>query len=314
MRLGGLLLRRVATMRALEAELLGGLPSSPTMGTAVAGEVLASWLRGKQRVVVLTGAGVSTASGIPDYRGEHGAYRKGHRPTTHDEFVHDEYFRKRYWYRALRGYDAFASSRPNAAHAAVAELQRRGIASLVITQNVDGLHEKMYDRDVVALHGRGDRCVCLGCDATSERAAYHDELKVVNGLTTLVGDDVLRPDGDADVELEEPDDFFLPSCQRCGDGVLKPDVVFFGDNVPKHRVDTCLDHLAQADGLLCCGSSLAVYSAFRFVLAAQRHDLPICVLNKGPTRADLKAKEGVVTNLLKLDADLQALSLALPLL
>ena len=303
----------------LEAELLE--TPFPKIPTAVAAETLASWLSTKRNVVILTGAGVSTGSGIPDYRGPRGAYRKGHRPTTHDEFLTSEATRKRYWLRSLRGYDALAGASPNPVHRAVYELQERGVARLLITQNVDGLHSKAGS-DSIDLHGRADTVHCMACGTRSDRKEYHNQIerelhKV--GMTfssTVRSDENLRPDGDSDVNtLDFVDDLWqLPPCSVCGHDVLKPDVVFFGDNVPKGRVDTCLDHLAQADGLLCLGSSLAVFSAYRFVLAAHQSDIPICIVNYGKTRADLLIEQGGHPPVLKLDADLDALPLALPLL
>ena len=295
-------------MTRLESELM--VPSK-LLPTAVAAEQLADWLRGKRRVVILTGAGVSTGSGIPDYRGDEGAYRKGHVPMSHDQFLSRESNRRRYWSRALRGYEKFAASQPNEAHLSIAALQRLNIASFIITQNVDGLHERVNDESVVALHGRGDRCVCVNCGHLSDRKKYHDLLKKINGISDVnMSQKELRPDGDAEIDDMSLDDFLLPPCDECEQGILKPDVVFFGDSVPKSRVDACFHHIDEADGLLCCGSTLAVYSAFRFVLRARDNSLPICVLNKGKTRADVEQ----IRPLLKLDADLRALPLALDLL
>ena len=247
------------------------------------------WLLGKRNVVVLSGAGLSTDSGIPDYRGVNGSYRSGHAPMTHQEFAKSEANRRRYWARALAGFPTFAAARPNAGHAAIAALQDRGVVGTIITQNVDGLHEKAGARRVVPLHGRGDRVRCLGCGAESCRRAFHARIAARNpearARPAVARDDAaLRPDGDADGAA--PLDV-VPSCEACG-GVVKPDVVFFGDTVPKATVDACFAALRDADGLLCCGTSLAVFSALRFVRRAAEDGVPICVLNRGPTRADVE--------------------------
>ena len=280
------------------------LQEAPGADDPRASEKLAAWFRGKSRVVALTGAGLSTDSGIPDYRGVEGSYRKGHTPVSHDEFMRVDAKRKRYWARALVGYDAFRSAAPNAGHAALADLERRGTISAVITQNVDGLHEAAGSRNVIPLHGRGYRVRCTSCGAEGCRSAYHAELERRNPAfaaraAALRGGagarDALRPDGDADLMDEEFDDADddvagfddVAACGECG-GVAKPDVVFFGDNVPAARVQACYDAVADADGLLCVGTSLAVYSAFRFVRRAHADGLPICILNRGRTRADVE--------------------------
>lgn len=284
------------TTPMLEAEL-AEVPEA-SLSPEQAGMQLASWLEQRQRVLALTGAGLSTDSGIPDYRGVNGAYRKGHRPMSHDEFASDPAQRRRYWSRAIQGYDKFAGAEPNKAHRGLAALQVLGKVGTIVTQNVDSLHQQCGD-DVVPLHGRGDQVVCLNCGDLTDRSAYHDRLKAANPTFALTTDDI-RPDGDAEVDVDDTDFEVLP-CDKCG-GVLKPDVVFFGDNVPKARVDACFEALNDADGLLVCGSSLAVYSSFRFVLAAHRDGKPICILNRGPTRADLES-----IPLFKLDAPVDAL-------
>lgn len=284
------------TTPMLETELAAVPPAA--LSPEQAGMQLAAWLEPQRSVLALTGAGLSTASGIPDYRGVDGAYRKGHRPMSHDEFVSNPAQRRRYWSRAIQGYDKFAGAAPNKAHRGLAALQILGKVGTIVTQNVDSLHQQCGD-DVVPLHGRGDQVVCLNCGDRTDRGAYHDRLKTANPSFALTTD-AIRPDGDAQVDVNDSAFDVLP-CDKCG-GVLKPDVVFFGDNVPKARVETCFHALGDADGLLVCGSSLAVYSAFRFVLAAHREGKPICVLNRGPTRADLES-----IPLLKLDAPVDAL-------
>ncbi|KAJ8609713.1 hypothetical protein CTAYLR_008446 [Chrysophaeum taylorii] len=260
--------------------------SSPQLGDSDAARALVEWLGTKRSVVALTGAGVSTGSGIPDYRGPQGSYRHGHRPMSHDEFLGKEENRARYWARALHGYSAFAAAEPNAAHFGLARIPQ---IAAVITQNVDGLHERVGTENVVALHGRGDRVRCMSCDFEGSRAEYHARLRADNPQLEVSEATELRPDADADVAFTgaELAAFRVSPCERCG-SVIKPDVVFFGDVVPRARVDKCFDYLDKADGLLVAGSSLAVYSAFRFVDRAHKTNLPICVLNLGPTRADVE--------------------------
>ncbi len=230
-------------------------------------------------LVVLTGAGLSTESGIPDYRGP-GAPRRT--PMTYQEFVSGPVPRRRYWARSHLGWGRMRHAEPNAGHRAVARLG----AGLVITQNVDGLHESVGTRDLVALHGRIADVVCLGCRATSSRAELHDRLSALNpGFAEQHHHVALNPDGD--VALEETDDFVVPDCS-CG-GLLKPDVVFFGENVPAPRVARCYDAVeALRDGgaLLVAGSSLTVMSGLRFVKRAAKAGTPVVVLNRGATRGD----------------------------
>eukprot|EP00633_Aureoumbra_lagunensis_P004348 CAMPEP_0197316912 /NCGR_PEP_ID=MMETSP0891-20130614/44803_1 /TAXON_ID=44058 ORGANISM="Aureoumbra lagunensis, Strain CCMP1510" /NCGR_SAMPLE_ID=MMETSP0891 /ASSEMBLY_ACC=CAM_ASM_000534 /LENGTH=336 /DNA_ID=CAMNT_0042806623 /DNA_START=56 /DNA_END=1066 /DNA_ORIENTATION=- len=303
----------VRSRHLLESHLMD-TKQSALLSQEDAGRRLAAWLYRYDKVLILTGAGISTESGIPDYRGRSGSYRLGHKPMTHDQFCSSQKNRVRYWSRALRGYEAFAASKPNAAHKAIATLQKYGKVSAVITQNVDGLHEKSYSKNIVALHGRADRNRCLTCGSTSCRASYHDKLKRINSHLLLKKEslqDSLRPDGDADIELSQAAAaaFTLPPCETCGTGVLKPDVVFFGDSVPRDRVNFCNDALNNSDALLVCGSSLAVYSSYRFVVAALSANKPVCILNIGKTRAEY---EGLPV--LKLEASVLALVNSLPLL
>lgn len=274
--------------------------------SSFAAHTLANWLRQRSRpVVALTGAGMSTKSGIPDYRGLNGSYRLGHKPMSNDEFMTNEANRQRYWARALQGYAAFASAQPNAAHRALADMQRAGMVSLVATQNVDGLHEAAAGGLVVALHGRGDRVVCMSCGRTGCRSAYHQELEYLN--PTFAARETtakeIRPDADAEVDFDPItiQKFIVAPCSACG-GIIKPDVVFFGDSVPRSRVDTVMNALDTSDGLLCLGTSLAVYSAFRFVDRAAKASRSVCVVNRGPTRADLER-----VALMKLDTDVGVL-------
>ncbi|MCU1615269.1 MAG: Silent information regulator protein Sir2 [Frankiales bacterium] len=238
-------------------------------------------------VLVLSGAGLSTESGIPDYRGPSGALRR-HTPMTYQTFVRDPRGRHRYWARSFVGWRQIAAARPNAGHRAVAELQRAGLLSGVITQNVDGLHQAAGARDVVELHGGLDRAVCLGCGDVADRATLDARLRAANPDFGPRVDEV-NPDGDAELPDDVLDGFVMVDCAACGGGPLKPDVVFFGETVPRPRVDTCFRQLEGAGSLLVLGSSLTVMSGYRFVLRAAKLGIPVAVVNMGPTRGDAKA-------------------------
>lgn len=232
-------------------------------------------------LVVLTGAGLSTDSGIPDYRGPGSVPRT---PMTYSEFVATPEARRHYWARSHLGWRRLGTAAPNDGHRALAALD----PELLITQNVDGLHEAAGTRRVVALHGRVSEVVCLGCGAMASRVAVQQQLEATNpGWAEAHADVESRPDGD--VELAETADFRAPSCAGCG-GALKPHVVFFGENVPKERVARCyagLDALAEADGaLLVAGTSLSVMSGLRFVKRAARAGVPVVIVNRGATRGD----------------------------
>ena len=235
-------------------------------------------------VVVLTGAGISTESGIPDYRGPSGALRR-HTPMTYQTFMRDPLGRHRYWARSHLGWRAMAGAHPNSGHAAVAELQRRGLVSGLITQNVDGLHQAAGALDVVELHGGLDRVICLGCSATVPRADVADRLVAANPDFAARAA-ALNPDGDAELPDTELDRFSMIGCPACGAGPLKPDVVFFGESVPKSRVEQCFRLVDDAHSLLVLGSSLTVYSGYRFAVRAARRGIPIVIVNQGPTRGD----------------------------
>jgi NAD-dependent SIR2 family protein deacetylase len=232
------------------------------------------------RLVVLTGAGLSTDSGIPDYRGPGSPAR---RPMTFQEFVSGPAARQRYWARSHLGWSRMRQASPNTGHLALAALD----PELVITQNVDGLHEAAGSRHLVALHGRISDVVCLSCRRTSSRAALATRMASANpGYAARHASSELRPDGD--VELDDTADFVVPPCPACG-GVLKPDVVFFGENVPAARVQRCydaVDALGPDDALLVAGSSLTVMSGFRFVRRAAKAGVPVVVVNRGATRGD----------------------------
>jgi NAD-dependent SIR2 family protein deacetylase len=232
-------------------------------------------------LVVLTGAGLSTDSGIPDYRGPGSPART---PMTYQEFVSGPAARQRYWARSHLGWSRIGRAEPNAGHRALAALD----PELLITQNVDGLHEAAGSRRLVALHGRIADVICLDCRKTSSRAQLQARLEAHNpGFTERHASVQVRPDGD--VELDDTDSFVVPPCTDCG-GVLKPDVVFFGENVPPPRVERCyaaVDGLVSSGGtLLVAGSSLTVMSGFRFVRRAARAGVPVAIVNRGPTRGD----------------------------
>ncbi len=234
------------------------------------------------RLLVLTGAGCSTRSGIPDYRDADGAWR--HRPPmSFAEFCGSAAARRRYWAGSLRGWPPVRDAAPNPAHDALAALEREGRVVRLVTQNVDGLHQRAGSRQVTDLHGRLDGVECLSCGARLRREDVQALLCAWNpGFVAGTGG--ARPDGDTSV-AEPVEEFRVPDCRECG-GVLKPAVVFFGEGVPRPRVDECLAGLSAADALLVVGSSLMVYSGYRFVLAARERGLPVVVVNLGRTRAD----------------------------
>jgi NAD-dependent SIR2 family protein deacetylase len=245
-----------------------------------------------RRLVVLTGAGVSTDSGIPDYRGPTGLQRSGGRsPMTYGEFVSGPAAQQRYWARSYLGWPTMRHAEPNPSHHALARLEAHGAVTLLVTQNVDGLHERAGSRSLCALHGRISDVVCLGCRAVSSRAALQRRMAVGNpGFAERHPDLAVRPDGD--VDLEATVGFRVPACERCG-GVLKPDVVFFGENVPRPRVQRCLDAVEAAEAVLVGGSSLTVLSGFRFVRHAHKLGIPVVVVNRGATRGDPLASHKV---------------------
>jgi len=237
---------------------------------------------------VLAGAGCSTESGIPDYRGPRGRLRN-RKPMQYREFVESREGRVRYWARSVAGWRRVSRARPNPTHRALARLEARGIVDGVITQNVDGLHQAAGSRRVVELHGSLAYVCCLGCGERVTRADFQRCLVERNpGWIAEVGEVAARhpaPDGDADIGGDAPEGFVVPDCDACG-GVMKPDVVFFGESVPRERVDRAWALFDEADVLLVVGSSLTVFSGRRFVYRATERDIPIGVINLGPTRAD----------------------------
>jgi NAD-dependent SIR2 family protein deacetylase len=246
-------------------------------------------------VVVLSGAGLSTESGIPDYRGPTGALRK-HAPMTYQAFVGSPDARRRYWARSYLGWQQIARARPNRGHHAVAELQRRGLLDGVITQNVDGLHQAAGARDVIELHGGLDLVVCLTCGIRDTRTRMDERLRVANA-EFVAHVTSINPDGDAELSDDQLDGFVPVGCGYCSSDLLKPDVVFFGENVPRARVDACYALVEAAHALLVLGSSLSVMSGLRFVRRARALGLPIAIVNQGETRGDELAD-------LKIDAPL----------
>jgi NAD-dependent SIR2 family protein deacetylase len=250
---------------------------------------LAAFIRRHPRLLVLTGAGCSVASGIPEYRDHEGAW-KSRPPVRYAEFVASAAVRRRYWARSVFGWARVAGAAPGAVHRALARLQNAGYTRAVVTQNVDALHQRAGSRRVIDLHGRLDEVECLQCGTRLGRADLQEVLLSWNGpfLAALGGGPsagpAARPDGDAQVDADFSD-FRVPDCPSCG-GVLKPAVVFFGENVPRGRADAALRALAGADALLVVGSSLMVFSGFRFCLAARDLGKPIAAVNLGRTRAD----------------------------
>lgn len=244
---------------------------------------LRAFVERHRRLFVLTGAGCSTGSGIPDYRDLEGGWKRSP-PITFQAFMTQASTRQRYWARSLIGWPGFVGTRSNPSHHALAALERQGRLELLLTQNVDGLHQAAGTRAVVDLHGRLDTVRCMGCQRRSPREALQQRLATVNPgwAGRRAG---IAPDGDADLEGVDFDTFVVPACERCS-GTLKPDVVYFGENVPRERVELAFAHLARADAVLVVGSSLMVRSGFRFVEAAARAGLPVVALNVGVTRAD----------------------------
>jgi len=255
---------------------------STTPTTTTDNAALAAFLDEHPRLFVLTGAGCSTGSGIPDYRDMLGRWKRP-QPVTYQAFTGDEATRRRYWARSLVGWRRFGQAAPNSVHHALARLERQARLTLLLTQNVDRLHQAAGSLNVIDLHGRLDRVRCLGCGLRMRRTALQDELLRLNpDWASIEAADA--PDGDADLETDFSS-FAVPPCPRCA-GMLKPDVVFFGETVPRERVDAGMQALHDADAMLVVGSSLMVYSGFRFALAAARAGKPLAAVNLGRTRAD----------------------------
>ena len=251
--------------------------------TAVVLSDLAAFVQAHPRLFVLTGAGVSTGSGIPGYRDVHGAWQRK-QPVTHQEFTGSEAVRKRYWARSMIGFGVMANAQPNAAHTALAELEQQGRVEQLVTQNVDGLHQRAGSCRVTELHGSIRQVVCLACTAAVTRASLQARLVKDNPAFAALGART-APDGDADLEHAPFEAFGVPACESCG-GLLKPDVVFYGASVPLDRSACALDALLRADAVLVAGSSLMVRSGYRFCERAHATGKPIVAINLGRTRAD----------------------------
>jgi NAD-dependent SIR2 family protein deacetylase len=244
---------------------------------------LRDFIQAHPRLAVLTGAGVSTSSGIPDYRDEQGAWKRA-RPVEFRPFMTDPKVRQRYWARSTVGWPIISRATPNGAHRALARLEGLGAIQLLITQNVDGLHSAAGNRNVIDLHGRLDAVRCMSCGHKVARTELQRQLLANNPAWAEIEGRV-APDGDVDIEARDYGGFVVPDCPECG-GILKPDVVFFGENVPRERVDRAFEGVANSDALLVVGSSLMVYSGFRFAEAAAAAGKPIAAVNLGRTRAD----------------------------
>ncbi len=247
---------------------------------------LVAFLAEHRRLVVLTGAGISVDSGIPAYRDAAGNWRSTD-PIQHRAFIEDAQARQRYWARSWYGWPRIRDAQPNSAHRALAALEANGHLNLLITQNVDGLHQRAGSHAVVDLHGRLDTVHCLACTHRLSREHMQTRLQDLNTFTQQTSQHP-RPDGDMEVDDTLVSSLVVPRCEVCA-GDLKPDVVFFGGNVPRPRVELCMQALRAADALLVVGSSLKVFSGFRFCREAQRQGLPIAIINPGESRGDALA-------------------------
>lgn len=301
-------------------------PATPPISNSQLAQ-LVDFVTSCKRLVVLTGAGCSTESNIPDYRGPKGAYSTGFQPMTHQQFMATDERRARYWARSFAGWHEFAAVRPNRAHYALAQLQRMGWAQDIITQNVDRLHHKAGSRDIIELHGTTHRVICMSCQNITHREDFQRQLEDMNPDAAMAikrmveaelllkkrrgplhpstedeirqaaeeGNVIMQPDGEVDIPVRRPDGdvelkgagehFYFPPCSQCG-GILKPNVVFFGDTIPKPRAFSAMSLAQTCDGLLVVGSSLQVYSAFRLAKAAKQADASLALLTAGWTRAD----------------------------
>ena len=257
--------------------------STGISGSTADVERLAAWLAARSRVTAITGAGVSTESGIPDYRDGDGNWKRSP-PVQYRDFVESEGVRRRYWARSFAGWPMFATARPSAAHAALARLETKDRIAQLVTQNVDRLHQRAGSLNVIDLHGRLDLVRCLSCNNRFDRDAFQHRLREANpdwGASPAR----IAPDGDADLEGVDFGAFAVPPCEVCG-GVLKPDVVFYGESVPRDTTAAALAAVESADGVLVAGSSLMVWSSFRLVRAAHARGIPVVAVNRGRTRAD----------------------------
>lgn len=248
---------------------------------------LLDFVRSHGPLLVLTGAGCSTHSGLGDYRDRHGQWKR-QQPMTGQRFLGDETARKRYWARSALGWPVFQAAQPNAAHHGIRALQVNGLIQQLVTQNVDGLHQRAGSTNVIDLHGRLDSVSCTQCQHSLPRDQFQEQLLDANPLLTQLSA-TAAPDGDADLTDIDFDQLMIPACLSCGTGIVKPDVVFFGENVPREMVAAVTDQLARSRALLVVGSSLMVYSGFRFCRRAAEVGIPIAIVNQGVTRADTMA-------------------------
>jgi NAD-dependent SIR2 family protein deacetylase len=249
----------------------------------MASDALREFIERHSRLFILTGAGCSTDSGIPDYRDADGGWKRA-QPVQYRAFMDEPLTRKRYWARSLVGWRWFGRARPNDAHRALAALEQQGRVGLLVTQNVDRLHQAAGSSAVVDLHGRLDIVRCMDCERRMPREELQQELLRRNPDWSEL-DARLAPDGDADLEGLDFSSFDVPGCAACG-GLLKPDVVFYGESVPRERVDAAMEGVREADAMLVVGSSLMVYSGYRFAKEAAAAGKPLATLNLGRTRAD----------------------------
>ena len=264
--------------------------SETTEPTPHAAERVAEQLR-VSGVMVLTGAGVSTDSGVPDYRGPQGSLSR-HTPMTYQEFRYDSAASHRYWARSFVGWRVMDAARPNRTHYALVELECAGLLSGIVTQNVDGLHKEAGTETLIPLHGDMEHVVCLNCGYAEDRGAFDARLAAANpGYLErwVVRADEVNPDGDVALSQQAVDEFVMAPCIRCGSELLKPDVVYFGEPVPAERRDAARDLLARSSSLIVVGSSLAVMSGYRFMLDALKQGKEVSVINGGPGRGDPKA-------------------------
>ncbi|XP_024398720.1 NAD-dependent protein deacylase SRT2 isoform X3 [Physcomitrium patens] len=289
----------VAVPQEISSSLNSIVPDSPPPSQSDL-QRLYDFVNDSKRLVVITGAGTSTECGIPDYRSPHGAYSSGFKPMTHQDFISSEQNRRRYWARSYAGWRRFISANPGPTYLSLAQLEAKGRVKGMITQNVDRLHYKAGSKPI-ELHGTTHEVICLDCGDMSDRYLFQNRVKKLNpewakAVEALEsgqpGSDAsfgmrIRPDGDLDIHEKffRKGNFIIPECKKCN-GTLKPNVVFFGDNVPKPRVDLCMSLARSADALLVVGSSVMTMSALRLVRAAADMGSPIAILNIGPTRAD----------------------------
>lgn len=246
-------------------------------------QAIISLLSAHEDWFVLTGAGVSAASGVPTYRNRDGVWQRKP-PVTHQEFMAEQSSRQRFWSRNMVGWRFMIDAQPNSAHQALVKLQQLGMVSCLVTQNVDGLHQRAGSQSVIDLHGRVDSVSCMACGHKYPRTSLQTWLEAQNPEYALLAGGI-APDGDADLDHLDYSAMQVPDCEHCG-GILKPDAVFYGDSVPKDRLLLAEQKLRQAKGLVVAGSSLMTYSGYRFCLWAQQQGKPIVLLNEGKTRAD----------------------------